>query len=392
MAFEFVTQALSERRDSDLLRARRCQSSRQGRCLQHQGRDYLNFSSNDYLGLSQHPEVVAAWCKGANEYGVGSAGSPLVTGFQSPHLALEQQLAEWFGYPAALLFSSGFCANQAVIKAFDNPSLTTFHDKLNHASLIEAGMYSSAPMKRFRHNDVAHLDQLLSRANGDKLVISEGVFSMDGDSAPLGDIAQVSKQHKAWLMIDDAHGAGVLGEKSSVSCAGLGAEDVQIMVITFGKAFGVQGAAVLCSEQLREYLLNFARSYVYSTAMPAAQASAVSASLNVMATQPQHRERLSQNIALFRKLAEHQSVPLHASNTAIQPILIGSAAKAQQISLRLKEQGLWVNAIRPPTVPPNTSRLRVTLTAHHSAEDINSLVEALVKEMDKELAGYTDEL
>ncbi|WP_411991432.1 8-amino-7-oxononanoate synthase [Agarivorans sp. DSG3-1] len=380
MAFEFIKEQLVSRKQQQLLRARRCQSSAQGRVIDIASERLLNFSSNDYLGLSHHPKVIDAWKKGAEKYGVGSGGSPLVTGFQTPHYALEQQLCEWQGRAGALLFNSGFSANQAVIKSLLKKGDLLVQDKLNHASLLEAGMLCEAQQKRFAHNDMDQLNHRLSSQENNKLVVTEGVFSMDGDLSPLKEISSLCKHHNAWLMVDDAHGVGCLSDqgRGSISEASLRAEAAQIHMLTFGKALGVSGAAVLCDEELKDYLVNFSKSYVYSTAMPAAQACAVSAAIEVVRTEPEFQAKLKNNIGLFKRLAEQLGLTLANSSTAIQPILLGSSEKALAISQQLQEKGFFVSAIRPPTVPKNTARLRITLSSHHSTQDISDLLTVLV--------------
>ncbi|WP_427981868.1 8-amino-7-oxononanoate synthase [Agarivorans sp.] len=380
MAFEFIQSQLEQRRQQQLFRQRCTQDSAQGRVLVSEGRQYLNFSSNDYLGLARHPKIVEAWREGAKRYGVGCGGSPLVTGFQSPHHDLEQLLCEWQGRPAALLFNSGFSANQGLIKTLLGKNDLLLQDKLNHASLIEAGMLSACPSKRFAHNQLEQLTRRLAeRDQQNCLVITEGVFSMDGDQAPIKAMAQLCQQHNSWLMVDDAHGVGCLGEqgRGSLNQQQVNADEVQIQMLTFGKALGVAGASLLCDQELHDYLINFDKSYVYSTAMPAAQAMAISAAIKLVRADHSHQQQLQANIQLFKCLAAELKLPLSQSTTAIQPILIGSSERALVASQQLKQQGFWVTAIRPPTVPPNTARLRITLSSHHQREDIHALLAAL---------------
>ncbi len=390
MAFDFIQSELELRRQNNLLRKRRCQASAQGRLLRSEGQQYLNFSSNDYLGLANHPKIVEAWREGAKHYGVGCGGSPLVTGFQGPHYQLEQLLCEWQGRPAALLFNSGFSANQGLIKTLLGKNDLLLQDKLNHASLIEAGMLSGCQSKRFAHNQLEQLSQrLAARKQQNCLVITEGVFSMGGDQAPLKAIAQLCHQHNSWLMVDDAHGVGCLGEqgRGSLNQQQVGSSDVQIQMLTFGKALGVSGATLLCDHDLQDYLINFDKSYVYSTAMPAAQAMAISAAIELVRSDPHYQQQLQTNISLFKALAAELAIPLGKSNTAIQPVLIGSSERALLCSERLKQQGFWVSAIRPPTVPPNTARLRITLSSHHQREDIHALLAALASILSEQYEG-----
>jgi len=372
-----IDSALEQRRANDSFRIRQVNQQGSGRYLVQNQTRYLNFSSNDYLGMSHHAQVIQAWQQGAETYGVGSGGSGHVTGYHETHQQFEQQLADWLGFPRALLFISGFAANQALIAALTEKSDRIIADKLSHASLLEAAMNSPAQLRRFTHNDVPSLQTLLAQPHeGQQLVVTEGVFSMDGDAAPLAEIAQISRNAGALLMVDDAHGIGVMGEEGRGSC-----DQQQIkpdlLVVTFGKAFGASGAAVLCSESLADYLLQFARHLIYSTAMPPAQACALSAALNVIRHDESRRAQLRANIAHFRSGAAQLPLKLMASQTAIQPLIVGENQAAVNLASTMRERGFWMTAIRPPTVPPGTARLRVTLTASHTADDIDKLLEAL---------------
>lgn len=372
-----IDSALEQRRANDSFRIRQVNQQGSGRYLVQNQTRYLNFSSNDYLGMSHHAQVIQAWQQGAETYGVGSGGSGHVTGYHEAHQQFEQQLADWLGFPRALLFISGFAANQALIAALTEKSDRIIADKLSHASLLEAAMNSPAQLRRFTHNDVPSLQTLLAQPHeGQQLVVTEGVFSMDGDAAPLAEIAQISRNAGALLMVDDAHGIGVMGEEGRGSC-----DQQQIkpdlLVVTFGKAFGASGAAVLCSESLADYLLQFARHLIYSTAMPPAQACALSAALNVIRHDESRRAQLRANIAHFRSGAAQLPLKLMASQTAIQPLIVGENQAAVNLASTMRERGFWMTAIRPPTVPPGTARLRVTLTASHTADDIDKLLEAL---------------
>ncbi len=368
---EHITQALAGRQQQGLYRQRVC-LERAAQQVNHQGKTLLNFSSNDYLGLAQEPRILQAWQQGLQRYGAGSGASPLVTGFNKPHQQLEQQLAQWLGYDRALLFNSGFSANQAVLFTLLNKTHSLLQDKLNHASLIEAGMLSPANMKRFKHNDVAHLRQLLTQqADQASLVVTEGVFSMDGDLAPLSDISKATQSSSSWLMVDDAHGCGVLGERGRGSCdfANIKAD---ILIVTFGKAFGLQGAAVLCNEQTAEYFVQFARHFIYSTAMPPAQAYALSTACELIQQDEWRREKLAHLSAEFEHVL-NDAIAFNNTQSPIKPLLVGSSEKAMQLSQALNQRGCWVSAIRPPTVPVNSARLRITLTASHSTEDVKYL-------------------
>ncbi|WP_200794677.1 8-amino-7-oxononanoate synthase [Klebsiella oxytoca] len=374
-----IEQALAERQAADALRRRLPATQGAGRWLIREGQRWLNFSSNDYLGLSQHPTIVKAWQQGAERYGVGSGGSGHVSGYSEAHHVLEDQLADWLGYPRALLFISGFAANQAVIAALAGKEDRIVADRLSHASLLEAASLSPAQLRRFQHNDSRHLRELLAKPlSGQQLVVTEGIFSMDGDSAPLAEVQQASRAAGALLLVDDAHGIGALGEEGRGSCYSQQVHP-DLLIVTFGKAFGVSGAAVLCSEALADYLLQFARHLIYSTAMPPAQAVALSAALGVIRSDDgrQRREKLAGHIADFRREMTHYSVELTHSDSAIQPLIVGDNARALRLAACLRERGCWATAIRPPTVPVGSARLRLTLTAAHDSADIARLLEVL---------------
>lgn len=372
-----IESGLQQRRDAAAYRTRQVNEGANGRWLQADGRHYLNFASNDYLGLSQDAAVIAAWQQGAQHYGVGSGGSGHVTGYSQPHAQLEQQLADWLGYPRALLFISGYAANQAVLAALMGADDRILADKLSHASLLEAAAHSPAQLRRFAHNQPDSLQNLLSKpCCGQTLVVTEGVFSMDGDCAPLAALQQHTTAAGGWLMVDDAHGIGVQGEGGRGSCALQGVKP-ELLVVTFGKAFGLSGAAVLCQEPVAEYLLQYARHLIYSTAMPPAQAIALQTALLRIQQADDLRQQLQQRIAQFRRGAADLPLSLGVSETAIQPLLVGDNAQTLALAEQLRAAGLWVTAIRPPTVPPGGARLRITLSAAHQPEDIDLLLEGL---------------
>ncbi|MDN0111668.1 8-amino-7-oxononanoate synthase [Yersinia mollaretii] len=372
-----IESGLQQRRDAAAYRTRQVNEGANGRGLQADGRHYLNFASNDYLGLSQDAAVIAAWQQGAQRYGVGSGGSGHVTGYSQPHAQLEQQLADWLGYPRALLFISGYAANQAVLAALMGADDRILADKLSHASLLEAAAHSPAQLRRFAHNQPDSLQKLLGRpCSGQTLVVTEGVFSMDGDCAPLAALQQHTTAAGGWLMVDDAHGIGVQGEGGRGSCALQGVKP-ELLVVTFGKAFGLSGAAVLCQEPVAEYLLQYARHLIYSTAMPPAQAIALQTALLRIQQADDLRQQLQQRIAQFRRGAADLPLSLGGSETAIQPLLVGDNAQTLALAEQLRAAGLWVTAIRPPTVPPGGARLRITLSAAHQPEDIDRLLEGL---------------
>lgn len=374
---ERIAQALTAQRAADGWRQRRRIEHNSVREITLDGQRYRHFSSNDYLGLSQHPAVMAAWQQGVREAGVGAGASGHVTGYSRHHAQLEQQLASWLGYPRALLFISGFAANQAVIHLLAQKSDRIIADKLAHASLLDAASHSPATLRRFAHNQPASLAKLLAtRAEGGTLVVTEGVFSMDGDSAPLAELAAETRRAGGWLLVDDAHGIGVTGEQGRGSCWQQQVKP-ELLVVTFGKGFGVSGAALLCDDATADYVEQFSRHLIYSTAMPPAQCCALLAALAQIQQGDALRARLQQNIARFRAGAAQLPWQLMASDGAIQPLIVGENRAALALSQRLAQAGCWVSAIRPPTVPPGTARLRITLTAAHHPEDIDALLEAL---------------
>lgn len=384
---DVLQRALNERRTHNLYRSRKVVESAQGAEVIVDGKKYLNFCSNDYLGLANHPDLISAFKTAADEYGVGSGASHLVCGHTALHHQLEEKLAEFTGRPRALLYSTGYMANLGVVNALLDKNDFVFEDKLNHASLLDAGLLSGARFQRFLHNDLDSLESRLARAadaeNGDarKLIVVDGVFSMDGDCAPLPQLAALAQKHAAWLMVDDAHGIGVLGTHGA-GCAeyfNLDQQQLPILMATLGKAFGTFGAFVAGSEALIETLIQFSRTYIYTTAMPAAVAAATLRSLELVIAESWRREHLQNLIARFRRGAEQIGLQLFSSNTAIQPLLIGDAAEAMRWSAALAACGIWISAIRPPTVPANTARLRITLSAAHSEAQVDRLLDALAQ-------------
>ncbi|WOJ29465.1 8-amino-7-oxononanoate synthase [Citrobacter koseri] len=374
-----IDDALTARRSADALRRRYAVTQGAGRWLVANERQYLNFSSNDYLGLSHHPQIIRAWQQGAERFGVGSGGSGHVSGYSVAHQALEEALAGWLGYSRALLFISGFAANQAVIAALMAKDDRIVADRLSHASLLEAANLSPATLRRFTHNDPQHLARLLDApCGGQQLVVTEGIFSMDGDGAPLAEIHRVARQRNAWLLVDDAHGIGVTGDEGRGSCWRQQVKP-ELLIVTFGKGFGVSGAAILCSESVADYLLQFARHLIYSTSMPPAQAQALSEALAVIRSPEgaDRREKLAALIQRFRSGVKASDFTLANSHSAIQPLIVGDNARALRLADTLREQGCWVSAIRPPTVPAGTARLRLTLTQAHETQDIDRLLEVL---------------
>ncbi|MFJ2549807.1 8-amino-7-oxononanoate synthase [Pseudomonas sp. NPDC087612] len=378
MAFDLRAR-LEQRRAADLYRQRPLLQSPQGPEVVVDGQPLLAFCSNDYLGLANHPEVIAAWRAGAERWGVGGGASHLVIGHSSPHHAVEEALAELTGRPRALLFTTGYMANLGALTALVGQGDTVLQDRLNHASLLDAGLLSGARFNRYLHNDAQSLASRLDKAVGNTLVVTDGVFSMDGDLADLPALAAAANARDAWLMVDDAHGLGTLGRNGGgiVEHFGLTLAQVPVLIGTLGKACGTAGAFVAGSEELIECLIQFARPYIYTTSQPPALACATLRSLELLRSEHWRREHLAALIQQFRCGAEQIGLQLMDSFTPIQPILIGDSARALRLSQLLRERGLLVTAIRPPTVPTGSARLRVTLSAAHSAAQVQLLLNAL---------------
>jgi 8-amino-7-oxononanoate synthase len=378
MSFD-LSARLAARRAEHLYRQRPLLESPQGPQVVVDGKPLLAFCNNDYMGLANHPDVIAAWKAGAERWGVGGGASHLVIGHSTPHHELEEALADLTGRPRALLFSNGYMANLGAVTALVGQGDTVLEDRLNHASLLDAGLLSGARFSRYLHNDPDSLDNRLEKAVGDTLVVTDGVFSMDGDIADLPALAKIAKAKNAWLMVDDAHGFGPLGANGAgiVEHYGLSIEDVPVLIGTLGKSFGTAGAFVAGSEELIETLIQFARPYIYTTSQPPALACATLKSLQLRRTEHWRREHLTALIKQFRDGAQAIGLELMDSFTPIQPILIGDSGRALRLSRMLRERGLMVTAIRPPTVPAGSARLRVTLSAAHSAAQVQLLLEAL---------------
>lgn len=377
---QWLSQQLAERRAANLYRVRRELETAQQPELRVDGQSYLAFCSNDYLGLANHPQVIEAFTDAARRYGVGSGASHLVCGHSSEHHALEQELAAFTGRERALLFSTGYMANVGTINALVGAGDGVFEDKLNHASLLDGGLTSGAQFTRFLHADVDQLSRKLARSPAQKkLVVVDGVFSMDGDIAPLDRIAKVCEEQRAWLMVDDAHGLGVLGETGGGAAEYFGLNQTRLPVLmgTLGKSFGTFGAFIAGSEALVETLIQLTRTYIYTTALPPAVAAATRASLRLVQTEGWRRQHLQTLIQQFRAGVANIGLTLMQSETPIQPILLGDAATALRWSEKLAERGLWVAAIRPPTVPAGSARLRITLSASHSESQVDRLLNAL---------------
>lgn len=344
------------------------------------GEPLLAFCSNDYLGLANDPQLVDALCRGARTWGAGSGASHLVSGHLRPHADLEAQLADFVRMPAALLFSTGYMANLAVAPALARRGDAIFADRLNHASLIDAALLARADHQRYPHNEVAALERQLAASFAPrKLIVTDAVFSMDGDLAPLAELLDVAERHDAWLIVDDAHGFGVLGPQGRGSLAHLGlpASPRLVLMGTLGKAAGLSGAFVAGDPVLIDWLVQRARTHIFTTAPPPALSVALSESLTLIAAADDRRAHLAALIAHLRRRCDALPWTLLPSQTAIQPLVVGDNHHTLALAAGLRRQGIWVPAIRPPTVPAGQARLRITLSAHHRLEDVDRLANAL---------------
>lgn len=372
--------ALQERRAESLYRRRRTVDGSQQPNVVVDGKQLLAFCSNDYLGLANHSDVIRSFQNAANEYGVGGGASHLIIGHSRAHHQLEEELAAFTGRPRVLLFSTGYMANLGVLSALLGKGDAVFQDRLNHASLLDGGQLSGARFQRYLHCDPESLATKLERSEARReLVVTDGVFSMDGNIAPLKELSCVAQNHSAWLMVDDAHGFGVVGQngRGVADLFDMGLKELPVLMGTLGKGFGTSGAFVAGSEELIETLIQFSRSYIYTTSMPPAIAAATCTSLRLLQKEDWRREKLQSLIQQFRSGCQELGLELMDSSTPIQPILVGDAEQALAISESLEQQGILVTAIRPPTVPKGASRLRVTLSASHTEEDVNRLLRAL---------------
>ncbi len=409
-AFSQLSGNLEAIAQQGLYRSRRAVASPQGINLQIDGKNIVNFCSNDYLGLANHPDVVSAFKNAADYYGVGSGSAHLICGHSAAHHALEEELAVFTGRDRALLFSTGYMANIGVISALLGRGDAVFEDRLNHASLLDGGLLSGARFKRYAHADVENLNIHLKKATGNKLIVTDGVFSMDGDFAPLKALSVATKAADAWLMVDDAHGLGVIGERGGglLEYYGLNQDDVPVLMGTLGKGFGTFGAFVAGSDVLIETLIQKARTYIYTTALPAAVAEATRASLKIVIAENWRRDKLKKLAERFRLGAAQLGLQLVSPYpvgwvsdsvtqqteepaagllstmptevaSAIQPIIIGDSQRAVDISNALLNTGFLVSAIRPPTVPHASARLRVTFSALHEEQQVELLLDALDK-------------
>lgn len=383
--FQASLDALSQQ---GLSRTRRVVSGPQGPRLVVDGQDCLAFCSNDYLGLASHPAIAHAAIEATRRDGVGAAASALISGHGAAHDVLESQLAQFVGLPRALSFSNGYMANIGAITALVSAGDTVFLDRLCHASLIDGARLSRAQFKVYPHNDTARLAQLLARCDSPrKLVLTDAVFSMDGDIAPLPELVRLCEQHEAWLLVDDAHGFGVLGPQGRGSLQHFGLNSARVLYMgTLGKAAGVAGAFVAGPDEVIEWLMQRARTYMFTTANPPLLSAAVSASLDIIAREDWRRTRLREHAAWLAQQLAPLPWPLLPSPTAIQPLMVGDNLQARALAAALRRRGIWVPAICPPTVPKGTARLRISLSAAHTRDDLQQLVAAL-HQASEELAG-----
>lgn len=384
MLRERLQGALAARRLQHLHRRRRVLEGPQDVTVRLGDRALVSFCSNDYLGLANHPDVVRALAEGARRYGVGAGASHLVSGHLRVHHEIEEELADFAGRPRALLFSTGYMANLGLLQALTQRHTEVFEDRLNHASLIDAARLAGARVRRIPHGDLASLERRLAaplRAGPERVVVTDGVFSMDGDLAPLPALAALCRRYDAMLVVDDAHGLGVLGATGRGIFEALhvlpAPEDV--LMGTLGKAFGVFGAFVAGDDLVIDTLIQGARTYLYTTALPPALACAVRASLAIIRAEPWRREALALRIAEFRQGAGALGLRILPSQTPIQGILLGGAEQALDYAMRLERLGFLIPAIRPPTVPAGTARLRVTLSAAHTPAQVQGLLAALAE-------------
>lgn len=380
--FEDIPEYLSSLESHHMFRRRRIVGTKQGRILLVDGKQMINFSSNDYLGLAGDARIAKAFSEGIEKWGTGSGASHLISGHTAAHHELEELLAEFTGRPRALLYSSGYAANVGVINALLSVGDFVFEDRLNHASLLDGGWISRANFRWYPHNDIHSLRSALQSndiGTARTLIVSDGTFSMDGDYCELAALVSAADDHNAWLMIDDAHGFGVVGKHGEglVAANAYGVEDVQILVGTLGKAFGTSGAFVTGTHDLIETLIQRSRNYIFTTAMPAALAHATKTSLEIVRTEDWRRQRILELVSLFRDGLDDCNAALLPSNSSIQPIVLGAPESALVISRHLEQQGFFVTPIRPPTVPQGSSRLRVTITAAHRESDVTRLAEAI---------------
>jgi len=383
MPFDFINEKLALQQSQFRYRQRVCiqpsniNSTHIEPLITIDGKSYINFSSNDYLGLNNHADINKAMQEGVDKFGLSGSSSNLVTGFHYAHQVLEATICQWLNKPKCLLFSSGFGANMALFQALGQSSASSFFlDKLSHASMLDGAFSSKATVKRFAHNDSKQLANLLAKSDSiNKLIASEGVFSMDGDQAKLLELSNLAKAHDAWLYVDDAHSIGVIGEQGQGSNSVI---ETDISMATFGKAIATSGAFLACDDHMHDYLINFARHYIYSTAIPPALAWATVKSIELIKAQQWRRDKIVELSELLTHLLD-PSINLIRSQSSIQAIIIGEEKETLKVSEQLKKAGLWLSAIRPPTVAAGSSRLRVTICSNHNINHIKALADNLNK-------------
>jgi len=379
MLFTHLRDQLQRLESEGLLRVRKMMAGPHDSHVKLDGRDFVSFCSNDYLGLASHPALVAAVREGAELYGVGAGASHLVSGHNIAHHSVEEKLAKFVGQPQALLFSTGYMANLGVVTVLSGRDGVLFGDRLNHASLNDAALLSRAKLRRYPHLDIQALAKLLAASpNNRKLVLSDAVFSMDGDIAPVPELLALCERHNAWLLLDDAHGFGVLGAQGRGVLSHCNVSSPRIIYMaTLGKAAGVFGAFVAGEKEIVETLMQRSRSYIYTTATPPLLAHALLKSLDLICAEDLRRTHLANLIARFNNCLRLERWRLLPSQTPIQPLIIGENRMALKVGAALAEMGILVPAIRPPSVPPGTARLRISLSATHTAEDVERLANAL---------------
>lgn len=380
MTFEFIDEQLIHQRTKKLYREVICLEKNDGVQIKVNGRTYINFSSNDYLGLNGHEKISAAHVEGLNRFGTSASASSLITGHHYAHQALEDTVCDWLNKPRCLLFNSGFAANVGTLSALAKDQTDIYIDKLSHASIIDGTYGYSKHCKRFNHNDIDHLKTLLNKKEAperSKLIVTEGVFSMDGDVAPIKNLREISSSQNAWLYSDDAHSIGVIGEQGQGSSS---VGDIDITMATFGKALATSGAFIACENNVAEYLTNFSRHFIYSTAISPAMAWATKTSIELAKKEQWRRDKIFHLSNIFQETLDDQ-IKVIESDSSIIAITIGNEEQTLAVSKILKEQGMWVTAIRPPTVPKNGSRLRVTITANHNENQIKALANCINKVM-----------
>jgi len=386
MTFNFIKKNIDQQKVKNRYRQRACNislaSTTDNRPLINvEGKTYINFSSNDYLGLNNNAKINKAMQEGIDRFGLSSSSSNLITGFNYAHQALEETICQWVNKPRCLLFSSGFAANLGFLHAVSNKDCFFLLDKLSHASIIDGAFSGKSKVKRFAHNDMKHLQQLLKNNTlPNKLIISEGIFSMNGDQSDVMSLVNIAKNNNAWLYLDDAHSIGVAGDKGKGSSGIISETDYSdsIIMATFGKAIATSGAFLACNEDLHDFLINFSRHYIYSTAMSPALAWATKKSIELIQDQQWRRDKIRELSDLFIKSLD-SSIEIVASHSSIHAIIIGNDKNTLNISKKLKLQGFWLTPIRPPTVPVNTSRLRVTICSSHNRSNIINLANELNK-------------